>query len=181
MLMTVKDIFQTVSGHLFAGEGVNVFAVLDGASIPNLPSILYEHQPECVCLYRGELATDMAEVAPYLVRLDPGATCTEWVIGQGWGKHWGIFAVSQGNLLTLRSHFRNFLMIYDGAGNPLYFRYYDPRVMRVYLPTCNAKELKVVFGPVACYLLEDEDPNTALRFRNAFGTLQQEKLQLIKV
>ena len=39
-----------------------------------------------------------------------------------------------------------------------YFRYYDPRVLRVYLPTCNARELQTVFGPVLRYLVEDEKP-----------------------
>lgn len=172
------NIIQAVSVHLFAEEGTNVFAVLDGASVPNLLSSLYQNQPECVCLYAGELEPDMAEVAPYLIRLHRNSEFTNWVIGQGWGRHWGIFAVSQADLRTLRSHFRKFLMVYDSDGKPLYFRYYDPRVLRVYLPTCNAEELKTVFGPVEYYLLEDEEPNAALRFRNSSGILMQEKLLL---
>jgi hypothetical protein len=30
----------------------------------------------------------------------------------------------------------------------LLFRYYDPRVLRVYLPSCRPSELETVFGPV---------------------------------
>ena len=45
-----------------------------------------------MCLYRGELQPDMAEVAPYLVKLDRDAPFTDWVLDRGWGNHWGVFA-----------------------------------------------------------------------------------------
>lgn len=176
--MIMKDIVQSVSQILYADREVNAFAVLDGASVPDLLENLYRDERDYVCLYRGDLQTDMAEVAPYLVRLDPNSELTDWIIGQGWGKHWGIFALSLADLKPMRLHFRRFLIVHDGHGKPLLFRYYDPRVLRVYLPTCNAEELTTVFGPVMSYILEDENPNTSLRFRTASGALQQEKLRL---
>jgi len=62
-------------------------------------------------------------------------------------------------------------MVHDEAGKPLYFRFYDPRVLRTYLPTCNASELAQIFGPVECYVQEGEDPGVLLRFRQAGGKL----------
>ena len=56
-------------------------------------------------------------------------------------------------------------------GQELYFRYYDPRVLRTYLPTCTPDELEQVFGPVLEYALEDEVEETLLRFRFAGGKL----------
>jgi hypothetical protein len=176
--MTDEKIIEALTRCLFADEELKVYAVLDGAAVPDLLAHLYQHEPDSVCLYRGELKPDMAEVAPYLVQLAPDAEFTFWVLEQGWGQHWGIFAQSYADLRALRRHFRTFLMVYDGAGKPLYFRYYDPRVLRVYLPTCNAEELAAVFGPIESYLLEDEQPTTALRFRNAAGELKQEKQPL---
>ena len=64
-------------------------------------------------------------------------------------------------------------MVYDEDGKPLYFRYYDPRVLRAFLPTCNADDLKVLFGPVDDYLLESEDGADVLRFAVADGKLIQ--------
>jgi hypothetical protein len=180
-MMAVNNIIQSVSGKLFSEAGSNVFAVLDGASVPNLLPALYQHQPEYVCLYRGDLTQDMAEAAPYLIQLDFDSELTKWIINQGWGKHWGIFAVSRASIRILRGHFRKFLMVYDPEGKPLYFRYYDPRVLRVYLPTCNAEELKTVFGPVQYFLFEDEDPNSALQFKSVSGVLQQDKMSLQRV
>lgn len=174
----MTDIVQAVGQHLFAEEGSNVFAVLDGASAPDLLDTLDRLEPEYECLYRGELTPDLQEAAPYLVRLEPASEFTEWVIGQGWGNHWGIFALAAAGLREMRRHFRTLLMVYDNAGKPLYFRYYDPRVLRVYLPTCNAQELATVFGPISSYLLEGEQPNTMLRFRSVSGSLVQQKIEL---
>jgi hypothetical protein len=171
----VADLVRWLGGQLFADE-MQVYAVLDGAIIPDLLDRLYGLQPEFICLYRGELAPDLAEVAPYLVRLDPDDEFARWVIEEGWGKSWGVFAVSDGDMYAVRQHFRRFLIVRDPEGKPLYFRYYDPRVLRVYLPTCNADELRTVFGPLACYLLEDADPGVALRFRETPRGLEQERL-----
>jgi hypothetical protein len=177
-LENTEEIARAVSEILFADEGVNVFSVLDGASVPGLLTRLYTDQPEYVCLYRGELEPDMAEVAPYLVRLAPEANFTDWVIGQGWGKHWGMFAVAHEDLRAMRRHFRTFLMVYDEAGRPFYFRYYDPRVLRPYLPTCNADELSHIFGPVLYYVVEDEEPKAAMRFSVKDGSLKEERVAL---
>jgi hypothetical protein len=178
--MTNDMTIQTVGDELFKNDELNVFAVLDGASIPDLLDQLYKQQPEHVCLYRGELEPDMAEVAPYLVRLDPDSDFTDWLIEKGWGQHWGIFALSNESLSAMRNHFRTFLIVYTPENKPVNFRYYDPRVMRLYLPTCNAEELATVFGPVEAFLLEGEDAKTALRFRSNSGVLQQEKLTPMK-
>ena len=115
----------------------------------------------------------MAEMAPYLAVLVPNSPFTDWLFGNGWGEHWGIFGSAKGDLPALRKHFRKFLMVYDEAGKSLYFRYYDPRVLRAYLPTCNPEELKTVFGPVESYLAEDDEPSSGLSFALVNGALQQ--------
>ncbi len=191
----MEGIAEQVRDHLFSDEGANVFAVLDGASVPGLLGKLYACQPDYVCLYRGELEPDMAEVAPYLVELLPNSDFTDWVIEKGWGRHWGIFAIARADLWaaqrvrssllrSLRRHFRAFIIVYDPQGKPMYFRYYDPRVLRLYLPTCNAEETATLFGPVTYYFLEDEEPKAVLRFqqeRNLYavsGSLKQKRILL---
>lgn len=149
---------QILRQQLFAIPDTTVYAVLDGASVPGLPQILERFEVESECLFRGEQNSEMALVAPYLVRLPPDAVFTEWLLREGWGKHWGIFILSKADLRELRMHLRTFLKVYGPDLKPLYFRYYDPRVLRVYLPTCNARELQTVFGPVLRYLVEDEKP-----------------------
>lgn len=167
----MSDRSDALREKLYGEEGSAVFAILDGASVPGLLKQLAEQQPEHVCLYRGELEPDMAEVAPYLVKLEHDAPFTEWVLDRGWGNHWGVFADSGADLDTLRRHFRRFLTVHDENGKPLLFRYYDPRVLRTYLPTCNVEELNTMFGPVQAYVVEDEGGAAMLRFRVKNGSL----------
>jgi len=174
--MIQEDIIRSVGRHIFLEDGTSAYAVVDGASVPDLLDKLYSRLPEFVCLYRGELEPDMAEVAPYLVRLDPDSEFSDWLIGRGWGRHWGVFALSKSDMRAMCRHLRSLLVVYDSGGKPLRFRYYDPRVLRVYLPACNPGELATVFGPVSYYVLEDADPGMALRFSVADGALQQEKV-----
>ena len=162
---------EAVSSYLFAEPDADVYTILDGASVEGLPDRLRQDEPESECLYRGEIAPDLAEAAPYLVRLDRQSVFTDWVIDNGWGKHWGIFSVSPADLATMRRHFRKFLTVHDSQGMPLLFRYYDPRVLRVYLPSCTSSELEAMFGPVMHYVVEGENPAELLRFQFSGGGL----------
>lgn len=174
--MVTEQFIQTINEQLFADESLNVYAVLDGASIPNLLDQLYKLDPEYACLYRGTLAPDMAQVAPYLVQLDDEPEFTEWLIQEGWGNHWGIFALSEFDLRTMRKHFRSLLTVHDPDGKPMLFRFYDPRVLRVYLPTCTEEELVVIFGPNDAYLFELENSRGIVRCQTESNSLTQKTI-----
>jgi len=166
--------------ELFADEMTNVSAILDGASVPDLLRKLDEHGREHVCLFTGQDDSELAETAPYLVHLDAQSPFTDWVLDEGWGKHWGIFAAvpDEISFRDVRNHLRSFLRVRDPDGKPLLFRYYDPRVFRVYLPTCNAAELGAIFGPVAMFMLEGEDAGTFLGFMVSDGAVKEHKVVL---
>lgn len=142
--------------QLFSEPRLKAYAVLDGASNPALLDHLYgDDAPEFSCLYRGELEPDIAECAPYLARLEAGTAFTDWLTGNGWGLHWGIYAVADCDLKSLRYHLRKLNMVYDPETNKsLLFRYYDPRVLTTFLPTCDAKQVSDFFGPVHAWLAE---------------------------
>ncbi len=152
--------------QLFTDEHASCYAILDGASVPELLPQLYEHEPEHTCLFAGQLDPELAQTAPYLVLLEPDGAFTDWVLEEGWGNHWGIYATASADIvfIQMRKHFRTFLRVRDPDGKPLYFRYYDPRVLRVYLPTCNADEARTIFGPVTRYIMEGDTPEALLRF-----------------
>lgn len=170
--MTANEKIDRIREQIFAvPEGSRVYAVLDGASAPQLPQTIDTDGVDSVCLIRGELDADLAQAAPYLIELAAESPFTAWVLSEGWGQHWGIFAVCEAGIRTLRQHFRSLLTVYDPDGKPLFFRFYDPRVLRTYLPTCNAEELASFFGPVDRYLMEGEDNEALLRFEYEEGAL----------
>ena len=148
---------QKLFEGLLTGEDETLCVVLDGASVPELLQRLHaEDSLEVECLFRGTLEPDMKQVAPYLVKLDPDSEFARWVVGTGWGQHWGTFVTSRQEFRALRNHLRALTLVYRRDGTPLYFRYYDPRVLRVFLPTCTPAQLKQFFGPVDVFLAESE-------------------------
>lgn len=147
---------EKLKDTLFPEDGEPTYAVLDGASCEELIDHLIEFEPEHCCLYAGELEPDMEEVAPYLVLLERDHPFTEWLLTNILGKPWGIFAHSPADFRAMRKHFRTFLMVKGPDGESLYFRYYDPRVLSIYLLTTNEEERNTVFGPVSEYYCETE-------------------------
>ena len=152
----------------------NTYAVLDGAAIPDLLDQLYgDEPPEFVCLYSGDLEPDMAECAPYLVELKPETAFTTWLLSESRGKHWGIFALSSADLKAMRKQCRAFLKVKDERGESLYFRYYDPRVLRSFLPIAEPQQLQIIFGPVQAYFVQSEEPGGVKQFSLEQGELRE--------
>lgn len=168
---------QKLAQNLYNGFN-RIYAVLDGASIPGLQTKLYEMRPEHVCLYRGELSPDIAEVAPYLIRMVAGTNFSDWVLSEGWGNNWGIFAQSRYSLAEVRKHLRSFLTVHTEEGKPMLFRFYDPRVLRSFLPTCTYQELQNFFGVVLNFALEDENSQVMLNYFLPKGELKINHVEL---
>lgn len=134
--------------------GAKLYAILDGARDVRIYHALASCDCEYLCLYKGHLPLVLVEAAPYLVELKPKSRFAEWLAAQGWGNSWGIFFTARHDLFDVVSHFRRFILVEDEERNTLYFRFYDPRVMRVYLPTCTRDELKMIFGPARHIIME---------------------------
>ncbi len=111
---------------------------------------------EYTCLFGGELSPQWRAVAPYLVELSPSNPYTAYLLDLAWGNSWGVF-MRVADASRLRLHLKTFLRAKLADGTRVMFRYYDPRVLRAYLPTCNIDELRTVFGPVNHYLIESGD------------------------
>jgi hypothetical protein len=174
----VEKIINMIWLHAESDFSLQFYAILDTAREEAIYHKLADSDIECVSLFRGEKARELATVAPYLMALQRDDSFTQWIINSGWGQSWGIIVGSRATLNELKRHFRNFLMVYDEDGKPLFFRYYDPRVLRVYLPTCNESEIETVFGPVSQYWVEGQDGKSMLEYSQAYGKLSERNIQL---
>ncbi len=134
----------------------SVWAVLDLARDRRIHAALIESRLEFLCLYAGAIPRELELAAPHIVELLPGHRLVRRLFGEGWGASWGVCARLQDATL-LRHHLRKLLKVRDEAGRSLLFRFYDPRVLRSYLPTCTADELREFFGPVAAYYTESAE------------------------
>jgi len=159
-------------------QWLKVWVVLDGARDKRIYSAVTDTYLNKCCLYSGDLPWELQLVAPHLIELDRDDRFTRYLINQGWGNSWGIFFRSTASMERLRRHLREFLVVKDERGKRLIFRYYDPRVLRVYLPTCFTRELQTFFGPIQHFLLEGEYPDTLIQFGFDDVALSEEAIAL---
>lgn len=141
-----------------------LFAILDAARDIRILALLLHYKEECQSLYEGTEGATLAQVAPYLVRLAKDSRLLDALVKEGWGKSWGVYLTSASDLLEVRRHLRHFLQVRLPDGEQVYFRFYDPRVMRVFLPTCTAEETVQFFGPIKRYVMESEEPDKLWEF-----------------
>ena len=158
---------------------VPLWAVLDGARDESIHPFVRDNFDESACLYSGAPAQTLQSVAPYLVRLRRDDPLVRELVARAWGNSWGVFFVSDASQDHLRRHLRYFLRVRDEQGRHLLFRFYDPRVLRVYLPTCTSRELWLFFGAISAILVEGEDPGTLLQFRYADRRLYTESIDMV--
>ncbi len=157
---------DTLHSQLF-NSGYNVYSVIDGANAPVLLGKLAKYEPKHTCLFRGELSIEMAEVAPYMVKLEPDHDFTNWLLEYAMESPCCIFAQTDKDFLALRKHFRSFLRVESPEGETLHFRYYDPRVLSVYLPSCEEEENAVLYADVIKqYLVFNHEDKELKEFQN---------------
>ena len=110
----------------------------------------------------------LAAYAPHLVAL--GSDEVEHLEAL-WGDSAVVFLNAAVPFLALRTHFRRFLTV-KIDGRPLYFRFYDPRVLPKFLMDARPDELAAFFGPVETFVLEtDQGAGLALRLGPAGGVV----------
>ena len=143
-----------------------LYALLDAAAEPSVLKAIFESKEQYQSLFEGSQGAQLAHFAPYLVRLPAESPFIATLVEQGWGKNWGVFVTCAEPLEALRHHFRHFLMVKLPDRKQVYFRFYDPRVLRLFLPTCDAEQIRLLFGPIQYYIMEDENPDSLLRFSN---------------
>jgi hypothetical protein len=140
------------------------FVVLDGAISPAVRDLLNQAGVFYQSLYEGEQAADIAAFGPYLAEIQKGGKLVPFLIKVGWGNSWGVFLSTKMDFAATRKHLRHFLMVDIEGGERVLFRFYDPRVMRVFLPTCNAEQRKEFFGQIEQILVESEKKTAVLRY-----------------
>jgi len=142
---------------LFRNPQSTAFAILDGASIPDLLDQLYKKRLQFDSLYKGHLTPDMAEVVPYIVQLEKDCPFTRWALESLVSKSCGILGSSMNSLRILKKYFRQMLDAEMPDGKIVSFRFYDPRIFNILLTSASEAELTGYFSLVDEYLVANED------------------------
>ncbi|MFO0648658.1 MAG: DUF4123 domain-containing protein [Polyangiales bacterium] len=151
-------------GQRLALEESALYAVLDAARDDLVLAWINTSGVEALCLYDGWQSKELADVAPYLVSVPRGSEHLRALLDEAWGRNWGVFLTSGVGMRELRRHLRRFLKVsVEGRGRML-FRFYDPRVLRAFLPTCTVEEANAFFGPIDAFVTEGHAGESVMRF-----------------
>jgi hypothetical protein len=153
-----------------------LFAILDAARDPIVHLRIYECPEQKQSLYEGPEAARLAFVAPYLISLPKRSPFLEQFVREGWGNSWGVYLTCDRPFEEVRKHLRRFLTVELEGGKKVLFRFYDPRVLRDFLPTCTPKESVEFFGSIGKYILESDSEDLVLDFSlGSVGVRQQSR------
>lgn len=146
------------------------YALLDAARESRGPYEAQQANLECQSLLAGELGDLLADVAPYLIEFRQRSSFKTWWFDQ-WGNSIGLLVEAAVSLADLRRHFRTVLLVHDDQCKHYHFRFYDPRVLRVFLPACTPEELKQFFGPIVHFYCESAGGKELLVFSSGTNGL----------
>lgn len=108
-------------------------------------------------LLTGENAWTTDRTAPFLVPTGIQPGLEQWLLDKGWKRGWLVFFNSDAGVRTLLQHLRRFFEIEAENGRRVFFRFYDPVVMRDFLSLLTEAELACFLGPIDSIVMEDED------------------------
>ena len=142
----------------------HIYAIVDAAQDEGIYKTLMGCTEEFTCLFNGRIPVVLARAAPYLIKLPVESELFQKFYQQGFYNNWAIFFTSFDSGKDLKKHFQDLLRVKTEDGRRLYFRYYDPRVLRTYLPTCTPSELRTVFGSASKFWVCGEEKDTIIEY-----------------
>jgi hypothetical protein len=140
-----------------------LYALIDGAQAFELAFSARLMGHELYTIFSGDLAEPLADVGPCLAVIgERSAFVQKWL--EHMGSHAGVLFESAAHFEAVYAHLRSVFVATDEEGQEYFFRFYDPRVLRTFLPTCRDDELREFFGPVERWIVETEDASAFTTF-----------------
>jgi hypothetical protein len=153
-----------------------LYAVVDAARDERIYDLVHDALFP-MCLYRTDVVSPLGRAAPYLMPVEHAEKLMEAWRRDGLGQSWGIFLRAGGEQARVLQRLRTFNQAQLPDGRVVVFRWWDPRVFRVYLPTCNADDLTLWFAAVDEYICENADGEGFAIYRNSRGKLARESAE----
>lgn len=151
-----NPLIEYLAPRLLPGE--RPYVVVDGArALDVVHAARDSYGLQILSLFEQPGATRLADVAPYLVIAEPSSGFLDlWA--ERLGSCTGILVVTAICVRELRGHLRRLFVATDEDEEEYFFRFYDPRVLRAFLPTCSGQQAREFFGPIRRVLVETERP-----------------------
>ena len=150
--------------RLLRHGGRALFAVLDPARAQEIRALLGRSGEEHGSLLRGRDGQRLATHAPQLVELPMGSPFLGTLLDEAWGKSWGILLASEHPYEQVLAALQRVLIIEIPGGKSALFRFYDPRVLRAFLPVATRLQADLLFAATRSFWIEGPTPGVVLSF-----------------
>ncbi len=158
------DDTAAVYADLTKGGRLNLYGVADSGRDAWLATVAFDSFAlKRVSLFDSD-DPELLDAGPYLVEInDHQDYLTTWLTEIG--KSAGILLTSTADFTTVHQQLVANFHGCDDLDRTFFFRFYDPRVLRDFLPTCNTDELDDFFGPIHSLVVENERGDSYLRYQ----------------
>jgi len=160
------------------GMALPLYAVIDAARDQSILPLLLSSTAPRACLFEGEHAQTLSTHAAYLVHLVQGEPLLATLVQRGWGHSWGVYLTSNQPFDALLAQLRRRVWVRDVGGKTLYFRFFDPRVLRTTLAAMDPAESSDFLGLVSSYMVEADPPEAMLCWSMEGGRVHAYKVQI---
>ncbi len=150
---TINGLIRRVLAQSAPRSRTRVYLLLDAARDPRIHDAINTLGTRRHCIF-GDVPPALARVAPHLVAADTDTPIVSTFASEGRNRSWGMMLRSEASIDDLAEHLYGLVRARLPSGQEVLFRFWDPRIMRAYLPTCTPDELTRVFGPIEAFLIE---------------------------
>lgn len=136
----------------------STFGLIDLAVAEQLRSrVIRLTSPNGVFLLDRAKFPDLVNIGPWLVDLSLCPAVESYWIKFGQWKDWGYVIKTELTITALQRHLKKFNLIQiEGRHNPMFFRYFDPVVIAIFLSEIATEEQKKAFlGPIEMLEIAD--------------------------
>lgn len=157
--------FSETDWNALLNNKTSLWAVIDGVNCRNIQELISAHKAPHACL---AVTTDEKTKAfsPWLVRLESDKGLIDALRQLPHNDHWGVLFHSPRSIKTLYDHFRRYTRLWTPVNEnaPVYFRFYDPRVlidsfmvMPEWKLKCFSRGIEAFYVPVTPFALLPKD------------------------
>jgi hypothetical protein len=164
---------QSVLLNTLYRDGEAVFAVLDAIRDARIPAFLDASGEQYARV------DDENPVSPYLVLVPGRSRLLDVLVKDGWNHGWGFYFAASLEFENALWHWRTFVTLHNRNGQPVTFRFWDPRVLRAVLPAMTPGEAAGFFGLISRFVVEGDKPGLAVEFTPAPSGIHQQALVLV--